>query len=252
MALVQTYDGTVHAVDGVVKTGCCCGNCCLEPGGPPTADFSYSQSDNDPCCFTFTNSSTIGSCGSIVSYLWDFGDGETSTSTNPTHCYDAEDAGPWNVTLTVTDTSGCEDSAVMEVLCSPNPCECCDEEFLPLTALVTISGTTENVVRNDCDACPSINGTHTLTSSLTGVFCHYQKVFSISTCRGGATNVTLTLVFCQFVGNWRVTQVIDGGQTDYWELDALSNCRGTHAFNLVFSGGIDRVCNVPATITVVI
>jgi len=218
----------------------------------PEADFSYTQTDDDPCCFQFNDESVAeAECGAIASWLWDFGDGDTSTSENPTHCYD--DAGPWDVTLTVTDDMGCTDSVVMEVTCEPNPCSCCDEEFLPETATVTISGFAENVAANDCDACSSINGTHTVTSGLTGVFCHYQKVFDISPCRDGfSTQVTITLVFCQFVDKWRLTIVIDGGQTDYWEKDALASCRGSHTFDLVFSGGIDRVCDVPATVTVAV
>jgi PKD repeat protein len=36
-----------------------------------------------------------------VSYLWDFGDGSTSTEENPSHVYTA--VGRYTVTLTVTD-----------------------------------------------------------------------------------------------------------------------------------------------------
>jgi PKD repeat protein len=115
MALVQTYGGLVRKISDVVPLGCCCASCCEDVGGPPTADFSYTQTDADPCCFSFTDLSTAGTCGSIVSYSWDFGDGDTSTSENPTHCYDAEDAGPWDVTLTVTDASGCTDSVVTQI-----------------------------------------------------------------------------------------------------------------------------------------
>ena len=42
------------------------------------------------------------------SYYWDFGDGNTSTSQNPTHYYSP--LGPWNVCLTVTDANGCDSS----------------------------------------------------------------------------------------------------------------------------------------------
>jgi PKD repeat protein len=49
-----------------------------------------------PLTVTFTNQST----GNIISYLWDFGDGQTSTSQNPSHVYSS--AGTYNVTLTIT------------------------------------------------------------------------------------------------------------------------------------------------------
>jgi PKD repeat protein len=42
--------------------------------------------------------------GTIFSYAWDFGDGATSTLANPSHTYTT--AGPYVVTLTVTDNTG--------------------------------------------------------------------------------------------------------------------------------------------------
>lgn len=50
---------------------------------------------------TFTNTSTVS--GSVT-YLWDFGDGETSTEKNPVHTYAQK--GEYTVTLTVTDSQG--------------------------------------------------------------------------------------------------------------------------------------------------
>ncbi len=44
--------------------------------------------------------------GEIVSYLWDFGDGNTSDEANPTHLYEKE--GTYNVTLTVKNDKGIE------------------------------------------------------------------------------------------------------------------------------------------------
>ncbi len=45
-------------------------------------------------------------------YLWMFGDGETSTEENPYHKYEKE--GSYRVSLKVTTSDGCVDSAVME------------------------------------------------------------------------------------------------------------------------------------------
>ena len=44
-----------------------------------------------------------------VTYLWDFGDGNTSTVQNPTHLYQTTATGPvtYFVTLTTTDANGC-------------------------------------------------------------------------------------------------------------------------------------------------
>lgn len=100
-----------------MRRRCCCKKeeGCDCPTQGPQADFSYLQISNDPCVFIFTDESTSGECGQIVSYLWDFGDGTTSTEQSPTHTY--SDAGPWFVSLTVTDASECQDAAMMYVGC---------------------------------------------------------------------------------------------------------------------------------------
>ncbi|MGB1317123.1 MAG: PKD domain-containing protein, partial [Flavobacteriales bacterium] len=58
--------------------------------------------------FTFTNNST----GNAVTYLWNFGDGGTSTEENPVYSYQAE--GTYSVTLTAFNPNGC-DSSVTEI-----------------------------------------------------------------------------------------------------------------------------------------
>ncbi|MFZ5942465.1 MAG: PKD domain-containing protein [Bacteroidota bacterium] len=60
--------------------------------------FSY---DANGFVVTFTNESDVSG---DVTYLWDFGDGETSTETNPVHTYAVK--GEYTVTLTVTDENG--------------------------------------------------------------------------------------------------------------------------------------------------
>lgn len=55
----------------------------------------------------FTNNSS--SEDSIVSYEWNFGDGNTSTETSPT--YDFQSFGNFTVTLTATTASGCQSSS---------------------------------------------------------------------------------------------------------------------------------------------
>src|SRR5690606_31670996 len=52
--------------------------------------------------------------GTVVSYAWSFGDGETATgATPPDHVYDA--AGTYTVTLTVTDDDGATDTETKTV-----------------------------------------------------------------------------------------------------------------------------------------
>ena len=63
--------------------------------------------------YTFTGCNSIyffpASTGPQYSYFWDFGDGNTSTSADPTHTYAAD--GVYIVVLTVTDSvAGCSDA----------------------------------------------------------------------------------------------------------------------------------------------
>ncbi|HEX9696475.1 MAG TPA: S8 family serine peptidase [Actinomycetota bacterium] len=67
---------------------------------PPTANFS-SSCTLLACSFTDASSDTDGT---IASRAWAFGDGGTSSATNPSHTYAA--GGTYAVTLTVTDDDG--------------------------------------------------------------------------------------------------------------------------------------------------
>jgi len=57
---------------------------------------------------------------SIVSWEWNFDDGETSTDQNPSHIYSPEE-GTYSVMLTVTDADGCIDDTVIVVTIEQEP-----------------------------------------------------------------------------------------------------------------------------------
>ena len=67
----------------------------------------------------FTDLST-GNSGNITAWSWNFGDGSPSVNVqNPTHIYGA--AGVFNVTLTVTNGSGCTSQTTQQVLVTVGP-----------------------------------------------------------------------------------------------------------------------------------
>lgn len=72
---------------------------------PPIASFSADVTETCTGEVTFTDNSIF----SPTSWLWDFGDGFTSTDENPSHTY--TDDGTYTVTLTVENEAG-EDVAV--------------------------------------------------------------------------------------------------------------------------------------------
>ncbi|MCX6182840.1 MAG: PKD domain-containing protein, partial [Bacteroidetes bacterium] len=74
---------------------------------PPIANFtpSATQSCTAPLTVTFVNNSSAGK-GGALSYLWDFGNGTTSTLTTPA-AVTYNTTGIYNVKLTVTELNGC-------------------------------------------------------------------------------------------------------------------------------------------------
>ena len=71
---------------------------------PPTADFTWAHvgnPSNNQIQFTDQSNDLDGT---IVSYLWDFGDGETGTGSTAIHAYATQNT--YNVKLTVTDDDG--------------------------------------------------------------------------------------------------------------------------------------------------
>lgn len=79
---------------------------------PPAADFTFQISG---LTVNFTDTST-DSDGSVVSRIWNFGDGSSSTALNQTHTYAA--AGTYSVTITVTDDDGATGSTSKSVTVS--------------------------------------------------------------------------------------------------------------------------------------
>ena len=76
---------------------------------PPFASFTYPCSGST-CNFTDHSKDPNGT---IVSWLWEFGDGTTSTAQHPSHTYAA--AGIYQVRLTVVDNGGVRHSRTRQV-----------------------------------------------------------------------------------------------------------------------------------------
>ena len=94
----------------------------------PTSGFA-------PLPVDFSSAGSIDPDGSIVSYLWDFGDGTSASSASPSHTYST--IGSYTATLTVTDDDGAtaSDSVVITVSATPVPGEV-QINFQPTTSAV--------------------------------------------------------------------------------------------------------------------
>ena len=96
-------------------------NGCDGSGGnsnqPPVASFTNSCTD---LSCTFNGSGSSDSDGTIASYAWNFGDGNTASGANASHTYSA--AGTYSVALTVTDNDGSSNTSTQSVtVTEPDP-----------------------------------------------------------------------------------------------------------------------------------
>ncbi len=80
----------------------------------PVAVAAGSPTSGDvPLAVTFSSAGSSDPDGSIASYLWEFGDGATSTAANPSHSYTAP--GQYVALLTVTDNQDTSTSNTVQI-----------------------------------------------------------------------------------------------------------------------------------------
>jgi gliding motility-associated-like protein len=121
---------------------------------PATANFN---APTEACTFqpvSFTNQTTGVDANGSVQYLWEFGNGQTSTETNPTHSY--QSAGSFTLKLTVSyvGVTGCSHtftraaplvvtaSTQPTITVDPNVTSMCPGDNVTLTVLGTFTSVT--------------------------------------------------------------------------------------------------------------
>jgi len=88
-------------------------------GSPPVAVATASASSGTvPLAVSFNGAGSYDPDGTIASYAWDFGNGQTASTANASTTY--TQAGTFTATLTVTDNSGLSASSSLQVQAS-NP-----------------------------------------------------------------------------------------------------------------------------------
>lgn len=152
---------------------------------PPVADFIAVNTSSCTGTIEFVNQSQYPN-GST--FLWDFGDGQTSTDINPTHIY--TQSGTYNVSLTVINS-------------------CTGNDTKTRTSYITIN-LPPNPTANDVHTCTT--GNITLTANVSGTAYWYdssQSTTPLSTGNTYQTNINQTTTF--FVENHVEASSIYGG-----------------------------------------
>lgn len=126
----------------VLVNGC---NPCPCGLGP---NFSFNTNN---CTATFNSFVLTNGCTQITGYSWDFGDGNTSTSPNPSHTYSA--SGTYTVCLTVYGTNGfksCVETICYKVDVQCNPCDCGVKPYFKFTESNCVASFTDLSLTNSC------------------------------------------------------------------------------------------------------
>ncbi len=143
--------------------------------GLPQAQFSSSPNGGcNPLTVQFTNQSAVGPAPSvpIVSWIWDFGNGNSSNLQNPTHTYSTN--GNYNVALEVKDGNNCVNTIIknshISVSTKPTPSFIASDSIsctAPFTVNfnnTTIGVTTFQWNFGDGSSSAIVNPTHTYNS----------------------------------------------------------------------------------------
>ena len=145
-----------HAADATTSDMCGPFGICPQPGGPPTAAFS-STCSGLTCAFDASAATAPGS--SVSGYAWNFGDGGTDSTEQPSHTYAA--AGSYPVTLTVTNTQGQAASVTHDVSVSAAP--------PPSIGFVAATGTTKNAATETVTVPSAVRAGDAMLLAATGV-----------------------------------------------------------------------------------
>jgi len=88
---IQSFESSLQIIDG------------------PQPDFTFNSSClNEPIQFL-----SLSSGANIISYDWDFGDGQTSIDENPQHIFSSP--GQYSVSLSVSNSNGCQTSSIKNI-----------------------------------------------------------------------------------------------------------------------------------------
>ena len=87
----------------------------IQFNGPVTVASATPTSGYSPLTVAFSSAGSIDPGGQALSFLWDFGDGTTSTAANPSHTYASATVRTFTARLTSTDSGGLSSSMTTSI-----------------------------------------------------------------------------------------------------------------------------------------
>lgn len=169
----------------------------------PTAQFSSTpQQGNAPLTVSFDASASNDSDGNIVSYAWDFGDGQSANGVNINHLYNS--AGSYSVQLTVTDNQGATAQATTTIIAntvnqSPNAqfSSTPQQGEAPLLVSFDANASTDsdgNIVNYDWDFGDGQNASGVSPDHLFNVSGSYLVQLTVTDNQGATAQATTTII----------------------------------------------------------
>ncbi|MEO6330624.1 MAG: PKD domain-containing protein [Ginsengibacter sp.] len=157
--------------------------------------ISFTADDSVACLTPFTVNFTSNVPGA-TSYSWDFGDGSTSVMANPAHTYSV--AGNYDVTLIITNISGCQDTLQKMNYIKVNaptidfpylPLKNCIPFAYPFTAVISSPDPVLKYNWDFGDGGTDTTATPTHTFTLTGSYTVSLTIATIGGCSAAASIV---------------------------------------------------------------
>ena len=149
--------------------------------------INFVASDTAKCQPSLTTNFTNNT--NAASYQWDFGDGGTSTQTNPSHTYN--NFGIYNVTLVAKDSTGCSDTLTKQsyikiakpVISFPNlPAKGCIPATISFSSNITTLDTVKTYLWDFGDGVTSTQATPSHTYSTQGTYTVKLTITTSSGC----------------------------------------------------------------------
>jgi len=182
----------------------------------PVVTYSVNNPKGCPeLCDIFTDKSFIASPEVIQSWIWNFGDGTSSTVQNPSHCYNQP--GYYDISLTVISTHGCKSFSVALQMIEVYPMPIASFIPDPMTAgildpNITFQNTSQGAVTyawdfGDPSTINSVNNISTLTGpthayTYSGIYNVNLVATSIHGCVArSSANIEITPEFTFYIPN---------------------------------------------------